>query len=308
MRLHRRVSVCVLSVCVLLGASAARAADAPKPTYGPLALWPGVAPGDDPDQALTEKAAAAKPGQKKVIRLTGISKPTIEVYKPGKANDTGAAVLVCPGGGYGILAWDLEGTEICQWLNGIGVSGVLLKYRVPRRPNRPKHEAPLQDAQRAIRLVRAHANDWAIDAGRVGIMGFSAGGHLSAVTSTTSDKTTYEAVDAADALSARPDFTMLIYPAYLVTDEKAEVPTLSPELTVTKDTPPTIIFMAGDDRFVSSALTYYRALWAHKVRASLHLYPTGGHGYGLRPSEHTICTWPKRCEDWMRRLGVLGKD
>jgi len=284
---------------------AAETAAAPKPDFGPVALWPGTAPGDAPDLALEEKAVPGKPGQKQVTRLTGVTRPTIEVYKPAKDADTGAAVVVCPGGGYGILAWDLEGTEICRWLNSIGVTGVLLKYRVPGRKDRPRGEPPLQDAQRAIRLVRANAKAWGIDPGRIGIMGFSAGGHLSAAASTNVDKTTYEPVDEADRLSARPDFAMLIYPAYLVADEKADAPTISPELTITKETPPTILVVTGDDRFTTGALFYYRALRAAGVPAELHIYPTGGHGYGLRPSEHTVSTWPKRCEDWLRALGML---
>lgn len=298
-----------ITTCLLLALTptlrAAETPDAPAPAFGPVALWPGTAPGDDPKEALEEKTVPGKPGQKQVTRLTGVSKPTIAVYKPEKATDTGAAVVVCPGGGYGILAWDLEGTEICEWLNSIGVTGVLLKYRVPVRKDRPRGEPPLQDAQRALRLVRASAKDWGIDPGRVGIMGFSAGGHLSAAASTNFDKPTYEAVDDADRLSARPDFAMLIYPAYLVADEKAEAPAISPELTITKDTPPTILIMTGDDRFTTSALFYYRALQAARVPAELHIYPTGGHGYGLRPSEHTVSTWPKRCEDWLRGLGML---
>jgi len=303
------VTPVVIAACTLLALAgavrAAEAPEAPKPDFGPIALWPGAAPGDSPDMAMEEKVIPLKPGQKQVLRITGVTKPTIEVYKPAKAPDTGTAVVVCPGGGYSILAWDLEGTEICRWLNSIGVTGVLLKYRVPRRQGRPAHEAPLQDAQRALRLVRAHAREWNIEPRRIGIMGFSAGGNLSALASTNFNRQTYAPIDDTDRLPARPAFAMLIYPAYLVTNEKTQVPTVSPDLPVTKDTPPTILVVTGDDRFTVGALTYYRALRAAGVPAELHVYPTGGHGYGLRPSEHTVCTWPKRCEDWLRHLGLL---
>jgi len=302
---HACAVATLLAVCVASAAS--RAAEPPAPDPGPIALWPGAAPGEKKGEVGAEKVLPHKEGRKKVKRLTNVTNPTIQVFTPSEDKATGAAVLVCPGGGYGILAWDLEGTEVCEWLNSVGVTGVLLKYRVPRRKDRPRHEAPLQDAQRAIRLVRQGAKDWGIDPARIGIMGFSAGGHLSAAASTNFDKQTYEPVDPADRLSARPDFAMLIYPAYLVTDEKAEDPKVAPELTVTEETPPTIIIMTGDDKFTAGALFYYRALRTAGVPAELHVYPTGGHGYGLRPSAHTVCTWPKRCEDWMRNLGVLGR-
>jgi len=308
----RSIVTVLAAACTLLalaaGLSAAEAPEAPdtrKPDVGPIALWPGTAPGDPPDPAMEEKVIPLKPGQKQVTRITGVTKPTIEVYRPAKDADTGTAVVVCPGGGYSILAWDLEGTEICRWLNSIGVTGVLLKYRVPRRKDQPRGEAPLQDAQRALRLVRANARDWGIDPGRIGIMGFSAGGNLSALASTNFGKQTYEPFDDADRLPARPAFAMLIYPAYLVADEKADAPTVAPNLPVTKHTPPTILIMTGDDRFTTSALFYYRALQKASVTAELHVYPTGGHGYGLRPSEHTVSSWPKRCEDWLRALGML---
>jgi len=303
---HCRVPVLVLSLCVLCSA-ASHAAEAPAPDHGPIALWPKGAPGEKEGEVGKERYQPRKEGKKQVARLGNVSEPTIQVFVPPKDKATGAAVVVCPGGGYHILAMDLEGTEICDWLGSIGATGVLLKYRVPRRKDRPKHEAPLQDAQRAIRLTRLRAKDWGIDPERVGIMGFSAGGHLSAAASTNFDKTTYEAVDEADRLSARPDFAILIYPGGLVTDEEAEHPEISPELTITQETPPTILISTEDDRFTPSALFYCHALRRAKVPAELHVYPTGGHGYGLRPSAHAVCTWPKRCEEWMRKRGLLAR-
>src|SRR5206468_9683787 len=151
-----------------------------------------------------------------VQRVANVTRPTLTVFKPSKDKDTGAAVLVCPGGGYNILAFDKEGTEVAEWLNSIGVSGVVLKYRVPRRKDLPKHQAPLQDAQRAVSLIRSHAGEWGIDAKRIGVLGFSAGGHLSATLSTNYDQRAYSPIDEADKVSCRPDFTVLIYPAYLI--------------------------------------------------------------------------------------------
>jgi len=295
-----------LLLCAFLVApSPALAFEPPEAAHGPIQLWSKGAPGEKEGEVGKEKYQPQKEGQKQVARLGSVSEPDIRVYAPPKEKATGAAVVVCPGGGYHILAMDLEGTEICQWLNSIGVTGVLLKYRVPRRKGRPAHEAPLQDAQRAIRLTRAHAEAWGIDPDRIGILGFSAGGHLAAVASTNFDRQTYEPVDEADRLSARPDFTVLIYAAYLVSDEKAERPEIAESLPITKNTPPTFLISTEDDRFTPSALFYTFALRKAGVPVELHVYPTGGHGYGLRASEHTVSTWPKRCEEWMRKQGLL---
>jgi hypothetical protein len=204
---------------------------------------------------------------------------------------------------YSILAFDLEGTEVCQWLNSVGVTAVLVKYRVPARKGLERYTAPLQDAQRALGVVRSHAADWHIDPKRVGIMGFSAGGHLSAAASTRFEKRDYEPVDEADQLSCRPDFAMLIYPAYLV---HGEGPELAPELTVTSNTPPTFIVQTEDDHIkVENSIYYYLALKKAKVPTEMHLFPKGGHGYGLRESENAVTTWPKLAGEWMRKLGVL---
>jgi acetyl esterase/lipase len=198
---------------------------------------------------------------------------------------------------------DLEGTEVCQWLNSAGVTAVLLKYRVPARKGLERYTAALQDAQRALSLARYHASDWHIDPRRIGIMGFSAGGHLSAAASTRFEKRTYEPVDEADQASCRPDFAMLIYPAYLTREHGPE---LAPDLTVTSNTPPTFIVQAEDDPVhVENSLFYYLALKKAKVPAEMHLFAKGGHGYGLRESGQAVISWPKRAEEWMRGLGVL---
>jgi acetyl esterase/lipase len=273
----------------------------------PERLWPETAPGEKGGMAaetdLTKPAENFVAGRR-LIRLGNVSTPTLAVYKPAPDNDTGAAVLVCPGGGYHILAMDLEGTEVCEWLNSVGVTGVLLKYRVPRREGQPSHAAPLQDAQRAMGLVRHQAKELGIDPHRIGVLGFSAGGHLAAALSNIFQERTYPVVDDADKESCRPDFAVLIYPAYLTKDNQGEV--LAPEMTVSSNTPPTFIAMAEDDPVkVENALVYFKALKDAKVPAAMHLYPSGGHGYGLRRTEQEITTWPDRVADWMRSSGLL---
>ena len=287
---------------MLLGLSAATAA----PTVS--MLWPGLPPGEKgslpPEVDVTtakDDLIAGRP----VIRIGNVSTPTLTVYKPDPAKDTGAAVLVCPGGGYYILALDLEGTEVCQWLNSIGVTGILLKYRVPRREGLPMYTAPLQDAQRAMGLIRHQAKQLGIDPTRIGVLGFSAGGHLSAALSNNHGARTYPVIDAADQESCRPDFAVLIYPAYLTDKDKGEQ--VVPELPVSAtNTPPTFLAMTQDDPIrVETALHYYLALKQAGVPAELHLYPKGGHGYGLRRTALTVTTWPDRVADWMQASGWL---
>jgi len=270
-------------------------------------LWPGVAPGEKGD--LGEERDLTKPtdqmiaGQR-VIRLGNVSKPTLSVFKPAAEKDTGAAVLVCPGGGYHILALDLEGTEVCEWLNSIGVTGVLLKYRVPKRPGLEKDAVAIQDAQRAMGLVRQHAGDWGLDARRLGVLGFSAGGHLSAALSTRFELRSYAPVDAADQLSCRPDFAVLIYPGYLTDKEQGD--RVAADLPLSTNTPPMFLAMSQDDPVrVENVLQFGAALQAAKVPFELHVYPTGGHGYGLRRTDNPVTSWPDRTADWLRANGWL---
>lgn len=278
-----------------------------QPVSTPIRLWPGRAPGEKATMGEEKDMTRPTDGKvdgKAVIRLGNVSNPTITVYRPDKQKDTGTAMVVCPGGGYHILAIDLEGTEICQWLNSLGVTAVLLKYRVPVREGQPRFAAPLQDAQRALGMVRYHAADWGIDPNRIGIMGFSAGGHLSAALSTNFDKRTYPVVDAADKVSCKPDFTMLIYPAYLTVKEEGDK--VAPELAVSASTPPALLIQTQDDGVrVESSLFYYLALKNAGVPAEMHLYPKGGHGYGMRKMEGNIAAWPKRAEEWLQTLGML---
>src|SRR5262245_11147514 len=265
----------VLLALVLAGAvcCARPVAAADKPLV--VDLWPGQPPGEKGEIAA-EKAEESRG----VKRITNVTRPTLTVFKPAKDADTGAAVVIAPGGAYSILAWDLEGEEVAAWLNSIGVTGIVLKYRVPRRPGTPNDAAPPQaqmDAQRAISVVRSKAKDLGIDPRRIGMLGFSAGGHLTAWTATNSDRRSYEPVDEADKVSCRPDFVVLIYPAYLLAKGNTE---LAPDIRVTKESPPTFFAHAGDDPVTPlSSVVMYQALKKAGVPAELHVYASGGHGF-----------------------------
>ena len=259
-------------------------------------LWPeGTI--DIPDSAGPEKTTVAPKGDGTLIRLTNVTNPTFAVYRPKSAN-TGAAVVICPGGGYGILAYDLEGTEVAEWLNSLGATGIVLKYRVPRQ-----RDAAFQDAQRAVSLVRSRAAEWGIDPRRIGILGFSAGGHLAARVSTNHKERAYKPVDAADQMSCRPDFAILIYPAYLASAEATGLDEAG--LPVTAETPRTFIAIAAGDKFTTGALYYMLALKKAKVSAELHVFALGGHGCGLRKTDAAVTTWPARCARWLRDLKIL---
>jgi len=302
--MNRRVldPLAILALCALcvLGGSMPLAAWAAEPEE--LKLWPGEVPGEADFQPPAGKPAP--PRNDGITRLALVTEPTMAVLRAPADKANGAAVLICPGGGYHILAWDLEGTEIAAWLNSLGVTAVVLKYRVPRRDKDVPHTAPLQDAQRALRLVRQNAAQWNVDPQRIGVLGFSAGGHLTVMTGTHWDDPTYPKQDAADDLSCRPDFLIPIYPAYLA-DEKQPGP-LSPLVRVTKETPPTFIAVTHDDALRGlNAAQFYIELKKANVPAELHIYTKGGHGYGLRPSDNPVSSWPQRCADWLRTQGWL---
>jgi acetyl esterase/lipase len=286
------------TVALMIGvAVAGRAAEKPQV----IDLWPDKVPGEKGD--IGEEKFT---GQKGSRQLTDVSKPTLTVYRPEKDKDTGVAVLIAPGGGYRFLAVDHEGDDVAAWLNSIGVTGIVLKYRVPRRPDQGKENqpfAPLQDAQRALGLVRGKAKEWGIDPNRIGMLGFSAGGHLTALTSTNFDKRNYEPIDDADKVSCRPDFAVIIYPGGVVDRTREK---LVPEIHVSKETPPTFLAQSNDDRVgPENSAVLYLALKKAGVPAELHLYATGGHGYGLRPSKNPCSEWPKRCEEWLRVQKIL---
>lgn len=296
MMFTRPFSIGLSVVAVLVTATLAPAAIAED--HPVLKLWPNGAPGEKGNLEPEKAVASGEPLP--ITRVSNVSDPTITLYRAPADKANGCAVVICPGGGYHILAWDLEGTEVAEWLNSIGVTAVLLKYRVPRRDKKLPQVAAMQDAQRAMRLTRQHATDWGIDADRIGILGFSAGGHLSVMTALHYEDASYESVDAADELSSRPDFLVPIYAAYI-----SETDTLS---KVTAETPPTFLAVTQDDagRGVDAA-KFFIELKKNGVPAELHVYSRGGHGYGLRPSENPVSTWPQRLEDWMRVSGLLRK-
>lgn len=295
------------SVILLMGLLAAVSLRGAETVPQVIPLWPGTAPGEKQPLGEEHDITTSKDNLvagKPLIRLGNVSKPEISIYRPANAAANGAAVVVCPGGGYHILAMDLEGTEVCQWLNTLGITGVLLKYRVPARAGLEKHTAALQDAQRAVGIVRHRAKEWNLDPQRIGILGFSAGGHLAALASKQFSSRTYPTCDAADSISCRPDFTILIYPAYLTVKEQGDK--IPPELNLTSNTPPTFIAMTEDDPVrVETGLFYAAGLRKANVPFELHIYPVGGHGYGLRPSADLVTTWPQRASEWMRSRELI---
>ena len=296
------------AVVVILSARvfAQKPAWQPAPGHLTLDLWPHGAPGAASNAAEEVDTTTAKDHMiagRAVIRLGNVSTPTLTLYAPTVKN-TGAAVVVFPGGSYHILAIDLEGTEVCDWLNSAGITCVLVKYRVPDSGPYPKSSAALQDAQRAFGMVRAHATEWHIDPKRIGVLGFSAGAHLSAALSTHFEQRLYDPVDAADEVSCRPDFAVIVYPGYLAMSEKNFEP--NAEIHVTEKTPPTFIVQAEDDPVhVENSTVYFLALKNAKVPAEMHLYASGGHGYGLRRTDLPITAWPKLVETWLRTIRMV---
>jgi acetyl esterase/lipase len=272
----------------------------PSPGHTQVPIWPGTPPSALPAQGpefFNEKDG-----------LGNVTRPTMTVYSP-KGENTGAAVVIFPGGGYQILAMDLEGTEVCDWLTSKGITAVLLKYRVPSEKLYPAKGSPqaLQDAQRTIGLVRFHAKEWHIDPHKIGVLGFSAGGHLVAAASTRYDKRLYPPVDAADKESCRPDFAVPIYPGHLWIDHKKFE--LNPDIRVTSKTPPTFLLQNEDDPVdpVEHSLVYYIALRKAKVPVEMHLYAQGGHAFGLRPSKLPVSKWPRLVETWLGTIGMIPK-
>ncbi|QDT35824.1 alpha/beta hydrolase [Stratiformator vulcanicus] len=271
-----------------------------------LDVWPGKPPGEMKE--IGPEKAETVTDVKTIIRVSNVSKPTISVYKP--ENPNGAAVVICPGGGYHILAWDLEGTEVAEWLNENGVTGIVLKYRVPRRDKLTFWKPPLQDAQRAMSLVRSKADEWGLDPERIGVLGFSAGGNLTVRTATQFGERMYESIDEVDEVSCRPDFALPIYAAYLSGEDALSAKST---LNVPEDTPPMFMVHTFDDgrdgkrasTHVNGVMMFGMALRDADVPFEMHVFPTGGHGYGLRPSEHAVTGWPKLAEVWMQKNGVI---
>ena len=315
----RRACILVLGIGALVSCSGAERAPARAPAPVELALWPGAVP--DAQPAAARESVATAPGtvaEKPWHYVINVTRPTLRVYAPRDTN-TGAAVVVFPGGGYHILAIDLEGTEVCDWLTARGITCVLLKYRVPRsgpswEPTcrcfiNPKPPTALEDAQRALGLVRQHAAAWHIDPHRVGVLGFSAGGHLAAAISNSYAQRIYPAVDAADSQSCRPDFAVAVYPGHLWMPGEGQY-AFNPDIHVTRNTPPTFLLQAETDSVdnVNQALVYYIALKDAGVPAEMHLYHAGGHAFGLRRTRDPITRWPGLVEKWLGTIGILARD
>ena len=340
MRIEKLRWIGVLSLMVVAGCGCAGAQGwQPSAGHRQVAIWPGGAPDAQPSEGPEvvvgtgkESLVAGRPW----VYVNSVSVPTMTVYSP-QGKNTGAAVVVFPGGGYEILAMDLEGTEVCDWLTAKGVTCVLLKYRVPgdaryRKPAYPKSgpypESPmaLEDAQRTMGLVRLHAKEWGIDPHKVGVLGFSAGGHLVAAISNHYERRLYAAVDAADKESCRPDFGVAIYPGHLslraaewdaeqgVKRFPLQVPagadrelSLNPDLQVTRETPPQFLLQAEDDHedSVNDALAYYIALKNAGVPTEMHLYAKGGHAFGLRKTKDPITDWPRLVDVWLQTIGMV---
>jgi acetyl esterase/lipase len=281
----------------------------PSPGHTQISIWPGTVPDAQPVPGPEYVKEALTPKGKTMIWVCNVSRPTLTVYSP-KGTNTGVAMVVFPGGGYNALAMDLEGTEICDWLTSRGITALLLKYRVPTKPKvGPYAESPqaLEDAQRTLGLVRFRAAEWQIDPHKIGVIGFSAGGHMVAATSTHFDKRLYPPVDAADRESCRPDFAIACYPGHLW--DRGEDLNLNPNVPVTTNTPPTFLLQAEDDHVdgVEQSLVYYTGLKKAGVPVEMHLYAQGGHGFGLRPSRSPISEWPQLVEKWLGTIGMTSK-
>src|SRR6184192_4022851 len=278
-----------------------------------IAIWPGKVP-DESGNIGAERFRMSPALDRKQVEvteptrmITDVTKPTLTIYRPPKEKDTGTAMLICPGGGYWNLYWELEGEEVATWLNSIDVTGIILKYRVPRRPDEPKGEParrPLADAQRAVSLVRSRAAEWGIHPERIGIVGFSAGGHLAIATATSFDKRTYQPIDDVDRISCRPDFAIPVYSGYLKAKDKDE---LAPGIHVPAGTPPVFLAHGGDD-IVSppeNSVLMYLALKRAGVPAELHVYAGATHDFGVRKSDQPCSTWTEACANWLRNQGFL---
>ncbi len=268
----------------------------------PIALWPGGVP-NEAELKLDEEKVELK-GDYQIEIMSNVSEPMLTMY-PAE-NPNGASVLVCPGGGYNILAYSHEGREICEWLNSLGVTAGLLKYRVPRRDGWEKHHAPLQDVHRAIGMMRTRADNWKLDPERIGILGFSAGGHLSAMAVTSDGERTYETDPKFDSVSCVPNFAVLVYPAYLLDEENPD--NLSPEIDVDETTPPVFLVVAhGDKKWTEGSARFYIEMKRNDRDCELHIFNKGGHGFGYANTDEEIKQWPTLAGNWMQAMGFLGQ-
>ena len=282
----------------------------PSPGHTQIPIWPGTPPDAHPAPGpeYTRTDTNTLIGGKGVDLVYNVSQPTMTVYSP-KGTNTGAAVIVFPGGGYQLLAIDLEGTDICDWLNSQGITAVLLKYRVPNHREGPYGEAPmaLEDSQRTISLVRSQAAKLHIAPNKIGVIGFSAGGHLVTATSTQFNKRSYAPADTVDRESCRPDFAIACYPGHLWDDDKPFE--LNPHITITTNTPPTFIVQAEDDPVdnVNNSVIYFINLKKAKVSAEMHIFASGGHAFGVRPTKNPVTHWPTLAETWLKAIGIISE-
>jgi acetyl esterase/lipase len=274
-------------------------------------LWPGKTPGDAGIKGAETSRIHQSPLVGPTKLITNVTKPTLTIYQPARGKNTQTAMVICPGGGYWDLYWELEGEEVAAWLNSVGITGIILKYRCPRRPGDVRGEPPLGpqlDAQRAISLVRSRGAEWGIDKNRIGIVGFSAGGHLALATATNFAKRTYEPIDAIDQVSCRPDFAVCCYSGYLKPKDKDGIRS---DIHIPADTPPIFLAHASDDResyggsISENSVFMYLALKRAGVPAELHVYATGDHDFGVRQNQKLPSSWPQLCVNWLRSRGLL---
>jgi acetyl esterase/lipase len=274
-------------------------------------LWPGKTPGDVGIKGEEYSRIHDSPlvGPTKLVR--NVTKPTLTIYRPSWEKNTGTAMIICPGGGYWDLYWELEGEEVAAWLNAQGMTGIILKYRCPRRPGEPERDPPLGpqlDAQRAVRLVRSRAAEWRINPQRIGIVGFSAGGHLALATAAGFGRKLYDRIDVDDDQSARPDFAVLCYPGYLKAKDRDET---RPDLRIPPDTPPVFLAHASDDNESyggspsDHSAVAYLALKRAGVSAELHIFATGDHDFGVRRNDRLPSSWTGLCLRWLRDRDLL---
>jgi len=295
---------CMWVVCAVAGAD--------NPSV--VEIWPEQAPDETDDIGPEKQHMSPELDRTQVevtestVLVTNVTKPTLTIYRPAPEKDTQTAIVICPGGGYWNLYWQLEGEEVAAWLNSLGITGVILKYRVPRRADEPTGEParrPLQDAQRAVSLIRSKSAEWGIDPTRIGIIGFSAGGHLAIATATRFAQRTYQPIDAVDEASCRPDFAVAVYSGYLKAKEKDE---LAPGLSIPPDTPPIFLVHGGEDIISSPehSVLMYLALKRAGVSAELHIYTSTAHDFGVRANERPYATWTELCAKWLGHHGFLG--
>jgi acetyl esterase/lipase len=306
-----RLFVLVCLLCIVSAESRLARADDPRV----IPLWPDRAPDETAD--IGPERWRMSPGlDRKQVEVTeptrmvtNVSAPTITIYRPEPSLDNGTAFIICPGGGYWDLYWELEGEEVAKWVNSLGATGIILKYRVPRRPDDIQGEParrPLQDAQRAVSMVRSKSKELGIDPERIGMIGFSAGGHLAIATATSFNKRTYSAVDEIDQVSCRPNFAVLAYSGYLKAKDRDEV---SAGLEIPANTPPVFLVHGSNDLISDPAhsVVMYLGLQRASIPVELHIYASTAHDFGVRAADHPYSSWTVACEHWLKHQGLLNR-